>query len=86
MQIGLGDYHPVSDIERLVCALGFLTGVISFSYITGELLFIIEKLCNIDNDSNKEEELDRFFGVFKVFGNSEVRVHSLIILIVVSIF
>ena len=40
---GLGDYYPVSDIERLVGAFILLIGVAIFSYIMGELLTMLIK-------------------------------------------
>ena len=40
---GLGDYYPVSDIERLVGAFLLLIGVAIFSYIMGELLTMLIK-------------------------------------------
>lgn len=41
---GLGDFYPVSDIERLVGAFLLLIGVALFSYIMGELLSMLVKL------------------------------------------
>ena len=40
---GLGDFYPVSDIERLVGAFLLLIGVAIFSYIMGELLTMLVK-------------------------------------------
>jgi hypothetical protein len=42
--IGLGDYYPVSDIERLVGSFVLLFGVALFSYMMGELLFMITQI------------------------------------------
>lgn len=33
--IGLGDYHPITNYERLLCTSLFLIGVILFSYALG---------------------------------------------------
>ena len=45
---GLGDYYPVSDIERLVGAFLLLIGVAIFSYIMGELLAMLIKFQNLN--------------------------------------
>lgn len=35
--IGLGDYHPITNEERVICTILFLIGVILFSYALGQL-------------------------------------------------
>jgi hypothetical protein len=42
--IGLGDYHPKSDYERIFCAIIMMTGVIVFSTIMSIFLGIIEQI------------------------------------------
>ena len=59
--VGLGDYYPVSDIERLVGAFLLLIGVAIFSYIMGELLTMLVKFQNLNIDFGQDEELERFF-------------------------
>jgi len=39
--IGLGDYHPRSDYERLLCAVVFLVGVSIQSIIMGNFMEIL---------------------------------------------
>jgi len=41
--IGLGDYVPKSNIEKLVIAFSLLTGVLLFSYIIGDYTNMIFK-------------------------------------------
>ena len=59
--IGLGDFHPVSNTERLVGSFVILIGVAMFSYILGELLFCFELIKCIDKPFGDEEDLDKFF-------------------------
>ena len=40
--VGFGDYHPRSDIERLLCAFILLFGVAIFSYIMGNFISILD--------------------------------------------
>ena len=47
---GLGDYYPVSDIERLVGSIFFLSGVALFSFIIGELEWMIGKFLKLDSE------------------------------------
>lgn len=39
--IGLGDYYPMSNYERMLASFGFLLGVAVFSYIMGNFSNII---------------------------------------------
>jgi hypothetical protein len=59
--IGLGDYYPVSNIERLVGSFVILVGVAMFSYILGELLIGIELINEIEKPFGDEKDLDKFF-------------------------
>ena len=42
--IGIGDYYPVSDIERIVGSMFLLFGVLVSNYIMGELMIMIKIL------------------------------------------
>jgi hypothetical protein len=46
--IGLGDYYPQSNNERLFGSFLLLFGVALFSFIMGELLLMIDKIRAID--------------------------------------
>jgi hypothetical protein len=67
--IGLGDFYPVSDIERLVGAFILLIGVAIFSYIMGELLSMIIKIQNLNINFGQDEELERFFLLLRKYNN-----------------
>ena len=41
--VGFGDYHPRSNIERVVCAFILLFGVAIFSYIMGNFITILDQ-------------------------------------------
>ena len=58
--IGLGDYYPISNTERLFGSFLLLFGVAAFSYIMGDLLLMIDKLNDIDKECSDEEGLERF--------------------------
>lgn len=41
--IGLGDFHPKSDLERGMCAFIIMFGVMLFSSISSNLIDIIQR-------------------------------------------
>jgi hypothetical protein len=45
---GLGDLYPKSDFERLICAFMLLGGVSIFSYILGELRYMVNDKDSLD--------------------------------------
>ena len=53
--IGLGDFNPRSDSERLVCSFLLLFGVAVFSYIIGTLIEIIDTFNNFNTEPGDEE-------------------------------
>ena len=65
--IGLGDYYPVSNTERLVGSFVILIGVAMFSYILSELLNSFILIKNIEKPFGDEINLDRFFTTLKGF-------------------
>jgi hypothetical protein len=46
--VGYGDITPVSIVEKILCVLLMITGVIGFSFVTGALASIIS-----NEDSNQ---------------------------------
>ena len=59
--VGLGDYHPKSDFERLICTFILVTGVTIFSMIMGNFIEIIESFRSFNDDLDRGQELMRFF-------------------------
>lgn len=55
--IGLGDYHPKSDYERIMCAIMMMTGVIVFSMIMNIFVQIIEQIQNLNNEIDDGDAL-----------------------------
>lgn len=66
---GLGDYYQVSDTERLVGSIYFLSGVALFSFIIGELEWMIGKFLKLDSEVDQQDELEMFFTMLRMFNN-----------------
>ena len=58
---GLGDFHPITDKERLLGIVLIFFGVIMFSYILGELRFLISNIDSLNGEIEYNDELDNFF-------------------------
>ena len=69
--IGLGDYHPVSNTERLVGSFVILIGVAMFSYILSELLNSFDLINEIEKPFGDEKDLDKFFITLKRFNYNQ---------------
>lgn len=66
--IGLGDYTPRSNLERIYISFGLLFGVAIFSYIMGELVNMIDSYNAYHGELGGEgDTLAKFFGVLKKF-------------------
>tara|TARA_B110000285_G_scaffold232622_2_gene304092 strand:- start:279 stop:611 length:333 start_codon:yes stop_codon:yes gene_type:complete len=65
--IGLGDFNPRSNLERLVCSFLLLFGVAIFSYIIGTLMEIIDKYNSFNTEPGDAEalELNRFISTWE---------------------
>lgn len=58
---GLGDFYPITDNERLLGIILIFFGVIMFSYILGELRFLISNIDSLNGEIEYNDELDNFF-------------------------
>ena len=65
--IGLGDYHPISNFERIVCTFLFVAGVTIFSVIMGNFIKIIDTFRTFNDDLDQDDELRKFFVVLAKF-------------------
>ena len=65
--VGFGDYHPRSNFERIVVTLILLFGVAIFSYIMGNFQSILDQFQSYNDDLDKGDELNKFFGVLVKF-------------------
>ena len=41
---GFGDLYPVTDVERVICSFMLLSGVSVFSYVLGELQYMVTNM------------------------------------------
>lgn len=60
--VGFGDFYPKSDLERLTGAFVLLAGVALFSYMIGEILYMINTLKNFGKEEH-DADLDKFFNL-----------------------
>ena len=65
--VGLGDYCPRSNNERIIGSALLLFGVSIFSYIMGNLLESFNKIVYYNDSLDEGEELSKFFGVLESF-------------------
>lgn len=68
--VGFGDFHPKSDIERLLCAFILLFGVAIFSYIMGIFITILDEFNNLNAELDEGDELTKFFGLIQYFNDN----------------
>ena len=67
--IGFGDYHPVSDEERIIVVCGLLFGVMIFSFSMGVFIQILQNFQMLHVDLDDGDELEKFFGLIKSYNN-----------------
>ena len=54
--VGLGDYYPKTNIERIIGSFVLLVGVMCFSFIMGNMKKMMMAFENMDVEFIKEEE------------------------------
>lgn len=65
--VGFGDYHPKSNLERVMVSIGLMFGVSIFSYIMGNFLDILSSYNKLFEINDESEQLARFFGILRRF-------------------
>ena len=66
--VGLGDFHPQSNVERIFCTVIMVSGVTLFSLLYQKVNEAISKINQLNNPLNDvQNELETFFGVIKRF-------------------
>ena len=65
--VGLGDYNPKSEIERLIMCLILMLGVTCFSYIMGVLTMIVLDVKKANSHNEESEALSRWLLVLQHF-------------------
>jgi hypothetical protein len=54
--VGFGDFHPRSNVERVLCAFILLTGVAIFSYIMGNFIDILQGITQLNADFDEGDK------------------------------
>jgi len=65
--VGYGDYHPISDIERIVCSFILLFGVAVFSFIMGNFIEMLMSFKVVVAENEESEDLTKWFGLLARF-------------------
>jgi hypothetical protein len=65
--VGFGDYHPISNIERLFTAFMLMCGVACFSFVMGNFIEILGKYSEISSTFDDGDNLSKFFGALTNF-------------------
>jgi len=63
--VGLGDYYPINDEERLVGGFLLLSGGAVFAFMSGLLIDAIMHLNKFDREFDDGDELNKFFDTLK---------------------
>ena len=66
-QVGFGDFYPVNNDERILCAIYMFLGVTIYSFIGNNFAKMIENLRNFENEFEESNELQKFFLILKNF-------------------
>jgi hypothetical protein len=69
--IGLGDYHPIANSERILMVLIFLIGVSIFSYLLGIFIEILYSYSLLMSDVEDEDRLQGFFNTLKSYNGGK---------------
>lgn len=67
--VGFGDFHPVSNEERIFASMFMLFGVTIFSYMMGIFIEILSEYQNLNADLDEGDKLTQFFGVIAKFND-----------------
>jgi potassium voltage-gated channel Eag-related subfamily H protein 8 len=65
--VGLGDFHPRGNVERIVTGFMLLFGVAIFSYIMGNFIEILSEFKEFHQEIGDGDNLSKFFGTLKHF-------------------
>ena len=69
--VGLGDYYPVGDYERVFGIPMMFVGVLIFSYVIGIYGEILEKFNQIEEEFDEGNKLGQFIDTIKHFNDNE---------------
>ena len=76
--VGLGDFIPVSSIEKLYGIFIILFGVATYSFIAGKYQSMLQKIIGLSSEGEEDSELESFFATFDHFNgylpsNSDIK-------------
>ena len=75
--VGLGDYYPGTNLERVVFCFVLVFGVAIFSYVLGVFTGMLDKYKSLKAELDDGDSLSRFFGVIKYFNGGVSMNHDL---------
>ncbi len=65
--VGYGDYHAISNVERIVCSFILLFGVAVFSFIMGNFIEILMSFKTVTAENEESENLTKWLGLLARF-------------------
>jgi hypothetical protein len=65
--VGFGDYHPKSDVERLVASFILVIGVAVFSFIMGNFIEILLNYKAVTAENGNQDDLTKWLGLLARF-------------------
>lgn len=68
--VGFGDYHPKSEIERIITTFILLCGVACFSYIMGQFIEILMNFQQVTADNEDSENLSKWLSLLAHFNKN----------------
>lgn len=69
--MGLGDFYPISEMERLLGSFVLLAGVLMMSYVLSSLRFMIQNIDKLNGDFESKDELENFFLMLEMFNHGK---------------
>mmetsp|Transcript_4465 Transcript_4465/g.6635 ORF Transcript_4465/g.6635 Transcript_4465/m.6635 type:complete len:123 (+) Transcript_4465:3333-3701(+) len=70
--VGLGDFHPISNYERMAAMVMLMAGVAIFSSIMTVLIDVLGKYLKLDQDYDDSKELEKFFHLLRKFNDNQM--------------
>ena len=69
--VGLGDFNPKSEVERLIMTFILMIGVAAFSFIVTNLIEIVIDVQTVTSKNEDSEKLSRFLLILKNFNKNK---------------
>ena len=61
--VGFGDYHAITNEERIVSSFVLLFGVAVFSFIMGNFIEILMSFKHVTAENEESDDLTKWFGL-----------------------